>query len=148
MRVLIQKVNSAKVIVDKKIVGDIENGILIYVGFSSDFNEDKLNWIVNKILSLKIFEDDKNENRWDRNILDIKGEILVISNFTLFGGVKSGTKINFNKAQKPDIAKENYNKFIDILKEKSNLKVKSGIFGARMLVDANVIGPFNLILDK
>ncbi len=145
MKVLIQKVESAKVSVENKIVGEIGKGLLIYVGFSSNFDEKKMEWLSKKILSLKLFE---NENRWEKTIMDINGEILVISNFTLFGTVKSGTRINFNKAQKPELAKENYDKFLKILKEKSSLKVESGKFGKRMKVTGNLIGPFNLILEK
>jgi D-tyrosyl-tRNA(Tyr) deacylase len=146
MKVIIQRVNFAEVEVNSKIVGKINKGLLIYVGFSKYYSKEKLDFIIKKILTLKLFMDENNERT--KNIQEINGEILIISNFTLFGNVKKGKKINFNDALKPELAKKEYDYFITKIKEESNLKIETGIFGAYMKIKSEIDGPLNLVIEK
>ena len=140
MRVLIQKVKKASVSVNSKIVSEIKSGLLIFVGISKDFSDDKLEYMVRKILTLKLFD--------DLNIIDSKKEILVVSQFTLFGRVKSGTKIDYSKSKKAEDAKIIYDKFVDELKQKSGIDIKIGVFRAMMEVNLINDGPTTILLEK
>lgn len=145
MRVLLQRVTSANVKVKDNVVGECRKGFCLFLGISDEFDESKLDWMVNKISNLRCWS--KDEKGFDLNIKDIKGEILIVSQFTLHGRVHKGTKPDFSKSMKADKAKVIYEQFISKLQEKGIL-VQSGEFGAMMEVNIINDGPFTLWLEK
>lgn len=145
MRVVLQRVNSASVEVENQIVGKIEKGLLIFLGISKDYSEEKLNWMVDKVLKMRLWKSE--EKGFDLSVRDIKGEILVVSQFTLFGETNKGTKPNFVKAGEYNKSEQIYNQFILKLKE-SGLKIESGEYGAMMKVNLENDGPVTLIIEK
>ncbi len=155
MRTVIQRVKEAKVSVEEKIVAKIGRGMIILLGIGKDDQEEDARYLADKIVLLRIFEDEKNRMNPDPlkrggvnlSLLDIKGEALVVSQFTLYGDIKRGRRPSFTQAAEPKKAEELYEKFISFLKE-YNLKVASGVFGAKMLVEIQNDGPVTLILDS
>ena len=145
MRLVVQRVNFAKVLVGERVVGKIDKGILVYLGISRSFCDDKLDWMVDKILKLRLWGSDK--KGFDLNVRDIGGEILVVSEFTLFGDCKRGTKPNFANSGDYDFAKKYYEEFIEKLKY-SGVNVESGEFGSMMRVVSENDGPVTLLLEK
>ena len=144
MIVVIQRVTNASVKVEDKIISSINNGMLILLGISDDDSEEDIIKMTNKISKLRIFNDDNEV--MNKNINEINGEVLVVSQFTLYGNVKKGNRPSYIEAAKPDIAKPIYNLFIKELNRLINNKVKTGIFGAYMLVDLINDGPVTLII--
>ncbi|WP_315081579.1 D-aminoacyl-tRNA deacylase [uncultured Clostridium sp.] len=145
MRVIIQRVTSSSVKVDGNIVGSIERGINVLIGISKSDTLEDLKYTRDKVINLRIFEDDK--DKMNLSLLDVKGEILVISQFTLYGDCRKGRRPNFMEAKGGEEAKELYEEFIKLLKE-SGLKVESGQFGAHMQVEINNDGPVTIMLDS
>ncbi|GAB6170468.1 D-aminoacyl-tRNA deacylase [Clostridium carnis] len=145
MRAIVQRVSSSKVVVNEEIVGEIGKGLNILVGISKDDTVDDLTYIRDKVINLRIFEDEY--DKMNLSILDVKGELLVISQFTLYGDCRKGRRPNFMEAQGGEEAKKLYDKFIELLKE-SSLKVETGKFGAHMKVDIQNDGPVTLLLDS
>lgn len=145
MRAVVQRVTSSKVTVEGKIIGSISKGLNILIGISKEDTEEDLIYIKEKITNLRIFEDEA--DKMNLSVLDIKGEILVISQFTLYGDCRKGRRPNFMEAEGGEKAKVLYEKFIGLLKE-SNLKVETGEFGAHMKVDIQNDGPVTLMLDS
>ena len=145
MRAVVQRVISSKVVVDGKIVGSINKGINVLIGISCDDNEGDLKYIKDKIINLRIFED---ENfKMNKSLMDIGGEMLVISQFTLYGDCRKGRRPNFMAALSGEESKKLYDKFILMLKE-YGIKVETGIFGADMKVDIQNDGPVTILLDS
>jgi len=144
MIVVIQRVTNASVKIEDKIISSINNGMLILLGISNDDSEEDIIKMTNKISKLRIFNDDNEV--MNKNINEINGEVLVVSQFTLYGNVKKGNRPSYIEAAKPDIAKPIYNLFIKELNRLINNKVKTGIFGAYMLVDLINDGPVTLII--
>ncbi len=145
MRVVLQRVNRASVSVDGKLISEIGQGLLVLLGVCDDDTNADLNYMADKITGLRIFEDEN--GKMNLSIEDIKGEILVVSQFTLFGDCRKGKRPSFSSAGKPDYANEMYEKFIDKMKERG-LNVGHGIFGADMKVDLLNDGPVTLLLDS
>lgn len=145
MRAVVQRVISSNVKVDGNIIGSINKGINILIGISKEDTEDDLLYIRDKVINLRIFEDEK--NKMNLSLLDIKGEILVISQFTLYGDCRKGRRPNFMEAEGGEKAKALYERFVGLLRE-SNLKVETGKFGADMKVDIQNDGPVTLMLDS
>ena len=145
MRAVVQRVSSSKVEVDNKVIGSIKKGLNVLIGISKEDTIEDLNYIKDKILNLRIFEDEN--EKMNLSLLDIKGEILVISQFTLYGDCRKGRRPNFMNAEGGEKAKEAYNTFIKLLKE-SNIKIETGEFGADMKVDIQNDGPVTIILDS
>lgn len=145
MRAVVQRVQSSKVTVDNKVIGEISKGINVLIGISEDDTEEDLKYIKDKIINLRIFEDDN--NKMNKSLIDIEGDMLVISQFTLYGDCRKGRRPNFMKALGGEQAIELYNKFIDMLKE-TGLKVETGEFGADMKVDILNDGPVTLLLES
>ena len=145
MRTILQRVQHASVTVDGKITGNINHGILVLVGFEpEDINED-FEWIIKKIIQLRIFNDENNVMNLD--IQQKNGEILVISQFTLHAAVKKGNRPSYIKASKPDLANEQYEEFLNLLE--NNFKpVQKGIFGADMKVELLNDGPVTIFIDS
>lgn len=145
MRVVIQRVKKASVKVDNNITGEIKQGMLLLVGFEDGDTDEDINWITGKICQLRIFDD--HNDVMNLSIEDIKGEFLVVSQFTLHAKTKMGNRPSYIKAANPQVAIPLYNKFVDVLKNKSNLKVAEGVFGAMMLVSLENDGPVTLFID-
>ena len=145
MRAVVQRVTSSKVVVDGKIVGSINKGINVLIGISCDDNEVDLKYIKDKIINLRIFED---ENfKMNKSLMDIGGEMLVISQFTLYGDCRKGRRPNFMAALGGEEAKKLYDQFVLMIKE-CGIKVETGIFGADMKVDIQNDGPVTILLDS
>ena len=145
MRAVVQRVTSSKVVVDGKIVGSINKGINVLIGISCDDNEVDLKYIKDKIINLRIFED---ENfKMNKSLMDIGGEMLVISQFTLYGDCRKGRRPNFMAALGGEEAKKLYDQIVLMIKE-CGIKVETGIFGADMKVDIQNDGPVTILLDS
>ena len=142
MKAVIQKVSSAETIVDGELVSSIKKGIVIFLGIAIDDDESGIDWLINKITKLRIF------NTFDNNINDVKGEVLLISQFTLQANVLKGNRPSFIKAAKSELAKTMYDKFLDRLNEELYTDIKSGIFGADMLINLSNDGPVTIIYDS
>ena len=145
MRAVVQRVSSSKVKVDGKIIGEIGLGINVLIGISKEDTIKDLEYIKDKIINLRIFEDENDKMNY--SLLDIKGDILAISQFTLYGDCRKGRRPNFMNAKGGEEAKILYNKFIDMLKD-TGLKVETGEFGAHMEVDIQNDGPVTMLLDS
>lgn len=145
MKVLLQRVSFAKVVVDSNLIGQIDQGLLLLVGFGQGDDESKLQPIADKILNMRIFADEK--SKFNLSLLDIKGEILVISQFTLYADTNKGRRPEFVQALEPAKAKELCDRFIAVLR-KSGLKVESGEFGASMQVSSQNEGPVTIMVEK
>ncbi|WP_291650510.1 D-aminoacyl-tRNA deacylase [Clostridium sp.] len=145
MRAVVQRVTSSRVTVEGNTIGSINRGINILIGISRDDTEEDLIYIKEKVINLRIFEDEA--DKMNLSLLDIKGEILVISQFTLYGDCRKGRRPNFMEAEGGERAKALYEKFVELLKQ-SNLKVETGEFGAHMKVDIQNDGPVTLMLDS
>ena len=145
MRVVLQRVKQSWVKVDGEIVGKIDKGLNILLGIGKGDTDEDIRKLVNKILNLRIFENE--EGKFHYSVLDIKGEILVISQFTLYANVKKGRRPSFEEAEGPKRAKELYEKFVEEIK-KSGLKVETGVFGAMMDVFIENWGPVTIIIDS
>ena len=144
MRVVVQRSGNSKVIVNNNIVGKIDKGLVVLVGFTQGNSLNDIEYLVKKIINLRIFPDDK--GLLNKSILDIKGSILSISQFTLYADTKKGNRPSFIKALNKDEALNLYNMFNDCLKK--YVSVETGIFGADMLVKINNEGPITIIIDS
>ena len=146
MIVVIQRVANAMVKVEDKMVSSISNGMLILLGISNSDSKENIIKMTNKISKLRIFNDDS--NIMNRDINQVFGEILVVSQFTLYGDTKKGNRPSYINAAKPDIAEPLYNMFVSELDKLIDNKVKTGIFGANMSVDIMNDGPVTLIIEN
>ena len=144
MIVVIQRVTNASVKVNDKVVSSINHGMLILLGISNDDSKEDIIKMTNKISKLRIFNDE--DDIMNKNVNEVNGEVLVVSQFTLYGNVRKGNRPSYINAAKPDIAKPIYNLFIKQLDSLINNKVQTGIFGAYMLVDIVNDGPVTLIV--
>lgn len=144
MKVIVQRSLKSKVEVDKKIVGEIEKGFVLLVGFHVDDTEEDLNYMVKKILNLRIFDDENGV--MNRSILDEKASILSISQFTLYANTKKGNRPSYIEAMRPEKATLLYDKFNQKLKEQ--IHVETGIFGADMKVSITNDGPVTIVLES
>tara|TARA_B100000749_G_C18285063_1_gene406068 strand:+ start:178 stop:624 length:447 start_codon:yes stop_codon:yes gene_type:complete len=145
LKALIQRVQKASVTVEHKTVGQINQGIAILLGIGTSDTEKDINYIVNKILNIRIFSGQ--HSHFDQSVTEIKGDILVVSQFTLHASIKKGRRPSFIDAAKSDLAINLFNKTISLL-EQSNLKIETGIFGADMLVEIHNDGPVTLMIDS
>lgn len=144
MKVVLQKVKEAQVQVDSKTVGMISNGFLLLVGITHADTEKEADWLLEKILKLRLFS--KSQKTFMENtILESGGQLLVVSQFTLYGDVKKGTRPSFTHAAPPEHAEKLYTYFVERAKEK--ISVQTGIFGTHMEVSLINDGPITLILD-
>ncbi|WP_165021154.1 D-aminoacyl-tRNA deacylase [Dysgonomonas sp. ZJ279] len=146
MRILIQRVKKASVTIDNTIKGEIGKGLLIFVGIEDSDNQEDIEWLCNKAINLRIFDDEK--GIMNLPITDIDGEILVISQFTLHASTKKGNRPSYIRASKPDIAIPLYNEFCDNLQKLLNKQVQTGIFGADMQVELINDGPVTIWIDS
>ena len=144
MRALIQRVKEASVSVDNNIIGSINNGILVFLGVGEGDKKEDADYLVDKIINLRIFEDDK--GKMNLSAIDQQKEILVVSQFTLYGDCSQGRRPSFFQAASPKRAEELYDYFVDQISE-SELKVETGKFKAMMDVDLINDGPVTFWLD-
>ncbi len=144
MRAVIQRVKQSAVTVDGRIVGDIGPGLLVLLGIADDDGSTDASVLADKITGLRIFEDEA--GKMNRSLVDIHGEMLVVSQFTLLGDCRKGRRPSFTNAAPPDLANRLYTDFIDNVKQ-IGVSVKTGIFGAMMDVSLVNDGPVTLILD-
>ncbi len=145
MRAVVQRVSQANVKVDGKIVGEINKGLLVFLGVGKEDDDKDLDYMIDKILGLRIFEDEN--GKLNLSLMDIQGELLVISQFTLYGNVKKGKRPSFTDAADPDIANKYYELFIEKAREKG-VKTEHGIFGADMKVSLINDGPVTILIDS
>ncbi|MAR37290.1 MAG: D-tyrosyl-tRNA(Tyr) deacylase [Chloroflexi bacterium] len=146
MRALIQRVMKASVTVNKKNVSSIDAGLLIFLGIKNDDSSKDVEYLVKKIINLRIFSNETSDN-FEKSLIESKKEILVVSQFTLYGETKKGRRPSFIESAKADYALTIYDEFIDELK-KTDLKIQTGIFGAKMYVNIINDGPVTLMLDS
>ena len=145
MRVVVQRAKKASVKVDEKVVGNINEGLVLLVGFTQTDTEKTIDYMVKKIVNLRIFPDEK--GIMNKSILDYKGEILSISQFTLYADCKKGNRPSFTNAGKPDLATTLYDQFNQKLQEQG-MHVETGIFGADMKIELLNDGPVTIVLDS
>ncbi len=146
MRVVIQRVSEASVTIDQQIKSKINLGLLILLGIENDDDQNDIEWLCRKISNLRIFND--NNGIMNQSVKDVKGEIIVVSQFTLHASTKKGNRPSYIKAAKPDIAIPLYEKFIQQLKLDSLLNIQTGEFGADMKVQLLNDGPVTIIIDS
>jgi D-tyrosyl-tRNA(Tyr) deacylase len=146
LKVIIQRVSEALVTIDQNIVAQINKGLLILVGIESADNLEDINWLVSKIVYLRIFGDEKNV--MNLSVKDVKGEIIVVSQFTLHALTKKGNRPSYIKAAKPEIAIPMYEKFIQLLELELGKRIQTGQFGADMKVALVNDGPVTIIIDS
>ena len=145
MRAVIQRVLNASVCVEHSVVGSINKGLLVFLGVSGEDTQADIEWLTSKIHSLRVFEDA--EGRMNDSLESIKGEVLVISQFTLFGNLRKGSRPSFNRAAPPEFGERMYEDFLKVLSGKLEGRVASGQFGAMMYIDAHNWGPVTLFVD-
>ena len=145
MRVIIQNVDRAGCTINNKIVGEISRGFCLFVGFTHDDTKERVERMVNKLVSLRLFDDENGKT--NLSLDDIGGAILSISQFTLYASLKDGRRPSFVNAMRPDEASKLYDYFNECLINKG-YKVEKGVFGAEMIIDIKNHGPFTTILDS
>jgi len=146
MRLVLQRVSFACVQVNNEIVGEIGYGLLVFLGISPLDTEDDIDWLIKKLIALRIFNDI--EGKMNFSVVDVKGQILVISQFTLFANCHKGNRPSFTGSASPTIAIPLYESFVERLKNNFSGKVATGIFGADMKVELLNDGPVTIILDS
>lgn len=146
MRVIVQRVRSSSVTVDNQVVGKIGRGLNLLVGIAPTDTEAELAWMAKKCLDLRLFPR-AGSDRWDLSVQEISGEILVVSQFTLYGDCRKGRRPSFDKAASPQQAEALYEKFVALLRE-SSLTVETGQFGAMMQIAIDNDGPVTLVLER
>jgi len=145
MRAVIQRVSEASVVIDGRINGQINQGLLILLGIEDSDNQSDIEWLTKKIVQLRIFSDEA--GLMNKSILDIDGNVLLICQFTLYGQTKKGNRPSFIRASKPDIAIPLYERFTQELKIGLGKAIQTGIFGADMQVSLINDGPVTIIID-
>ena len=146
MRIVIQRVREAKVKVEQEVVGSMDQGLLVFLGIENEDDSSDLEWLVNKLLNMRIFND---ENQvMNRSLLDIMGELMVISQFTLMAATKKGNRPSYIRAARHEIAIPLYEQFLILAEERLGKKVAKGVFGADMKVSLINDGPVTIIIDS
>jgi len=145
MRAVVQRVKSAKVEVDAEVTGEIDSGLLVFLGIGKEDDQDDINYLLKKIINLRIFED--KEEKLNLSALDLNKELLLVSQFTLFGDCRQGRRPSFFEAAPPAEAEKLYDYFVEQAK-KSELKIETGTFQAMMDVKLVNDGPVTILLDS
>lgn len=145
MRAVVQRVTKASVSVDDKVVGEIGNGLLVLLGVGEEDNDNDLEYLVDKVIGLRIFQDEN--DKMNLSLVDIGGELLVVSQFTLYGDVRKGKRPSFTRSAHPETGEKYYEKFIERCREKG-IKTECGSFGAHMDVQLINNGPVTILLDS
>ncbi|MFP5269538.1 D-aminoacyl-tRNA deacylase [Coleofasciculus sp.] len=148
MRVIIQRVKSSQVTVNGEVVGKINRGLNLLVGIADSDTEAELDWMARKCLDLRLFPGtDSGSDRWEKSVQEIGGELLVVSQFTLYGDCRKGRRPSFSRSANPEQAEKLYQQFVETLRQ-SGLRVETGVFGAMMQVSIENDGPVTLLLDR
>ncbi len=145
MKVLLQRVNSATVSVEGKVVGKIGHGLVVFVGIANDDTLQDIQYLKRKIIELRIFDDAA--GKFDLSALDVKGELLLVSQFTLLASTRKGRRPGFTDAASPDIAETLFNQFVEQARA-TGLRVETGKFQQHMLVEINNDGPVTIMIDS
>jgi len=145
MRLVVQRVTSASVKVEEEITGAINEGYMVLVGVAHEDTEEDVHYLAEKLAHLRIFEDEN--GKMNHSLLDVKGSVLSVSQFTLYGDTRKGRRPNFMKAAKPDVANSLYECFNETLREKG-IHVETGRFGAMMDVSLTNSGPVTMLMDS
>lgn len=145
MKLLIQRVSSASVKVDNELISEIKQGLLVFIGVSQEDSSKSIEWLANKLVNLRIFED--NEGKMNLSVQDIKGEIMVISQFTLYANCEKGRRPSFIEAGEPEMANQLYEEFCEKVKEYYK-EPQKGIFKTDMKISLVNNGPVTIILER
>lgn len=145
MKFIVQKVEKAKVEVDGKVVGKINKGFMVLIGVKENDTKKEADYLVNKLINLRIFEDE--QEKMNLSLKDVNGELLLVSQFTLYGDTKNGNRPSFIEAARPEEANKMYEYIIEKCKEKI-VKVETGVFGAKVKVSLINDGPTTIIMEK
>lgn len=145
MRAIVQRVNHAVLTVDDKEISRIGEGYIVFVGYSDKDDFDICKYIVDRIIGMRIFKDDN--NKLNKSLLDVGGEVMVVSNFTLYGNAFSGRRPDFSKSAKYDVAKPLYDFTVEEFANRLG-RVATGVFGEHMHIDMSNDGPITMILEK
>lgn len=146
MRVVLQRVSRARVTVGERVTGEVGRGYLLLVGFREGDDEEALRWMADKVVGLRLFPDE--EGKMNRDLAEVEGGILVVSQFTLYGDARKGRRPSFVEAARPDIAVPLYERFVELLRERVPGRVGTGEFGAMMDVELVNDGPVTLVLER
>ncbi len=146
MKVVLQRVSQASVLVDNEQIGAIENGLMLLVGIHEDDSRKEMEWLADKILKLRVF--DYADGKMNLSVQDVEGEILVVPQFTLYGDYEQGNRPSYFEAAGPDKANELYEDMVSYFKQHSDLNIETGQFGAYMDVSLNNDGPVTLVLER
>ena len=146
MRIVIQRVWEAKVKVEEEVVGSMGQGLLVFLGIENEDDSSDLKWLINKLLNLRIFNDEN--QMMNLSLLDIMGELMVISQFTLMAATKKGNRPSYIRAARHEIAIPLYEQFLILAEERLGKKVARGVFGADMKVSLINDGPVTIIIDS
>ena len=146
MRVVLQRVREAHVTIEGKVVGEIGLGQFLLVGFKQSDTTDQVEWMADKVVGLRVFQDDA--GKMNRTLADVDGSILVVSQFTLYGDVRKGRRPSFIDAATPETAIRLYERFVELLEVRHPGKVATGEFGAMMDVSLTNDGPVTLVIDR
>jgi D-tyrosyl-tRNA(Tyr) deacylase len=146
VRVVLQRVSRAEVRVDGRVIGRIGTGHALLVGFKLGDTRAQIDWMADKVLGLRVFRDD--DDKMNRALEEVGGDLLVVSQFTLYGDVAKGRRPSFVDAAPPDVATALYDDFVAVLRAKTTRKVETGQFGAMMEVDLVNDGPVTLVIDR
>ncbi len=145
MRSVVQRVSRASVTIHGEETGKIKKGLVVFLGLHGDDGEKEIQWMTDKILNLRIFEDD--QGKMNNSLFDIKGEVLIVSQFTLYGDCRKGRRPGYSQAARPEKAEPLYEKFIECVRE-SGITAATGQFQEMMAVDLVNDGPVTLLLDS
>ena len=146
MRVVLQRVSRAQVGVDGIVVGAIGRGLLLLTGFTAGDGHEHVEWMADKVVGLRVFPDD--EGKMNRSLEEVGGDVLVVSQFTLYGDVRRGRRPSFVDAAHPDAATPLYRSFVEALRRRVSGSVETGEFGATMEVELVNDGPVTLVLER
>ncbi len=146
MKILLQKVTQAQVRINEKIVAQIGHGFLLLVGITHNDTQTQADKLIDKILKLRLFSDPGSTTFMEKNIIEASGSVLAVSQFTLYGDCRKGTRPSFTEAARPEVAKPLYDYVVTTLQQKG-LPVQSGVFGEHMQVSLTNDGPITLVLE-
>ncbi|MDF2987355.1 MAG: D-tyrosyl-tRNA(Tyr) deacylase [Eubacterium sp.] len=145
MRAVVQRVKKSKVTVEGRVTGEINKGLMVLLGVGQEDSSQDIDYLAEKIINLRIFED--NNGKMNLSLPDVGGELLVVSQFTLYGDCRKGRRPGYDKAARPEMAKELYENFVEKCRS-YGVNTQTGIFQAEMLVDISNDGPVTLLLDS
>ena len=145
MRAVVQRVSSSRVTVDERVTGEVKKGLLVLLGVTHDDTSKDVDYMVDKVTNLRIFEDEN--EKMNLSLKDVGGELLVVSQFTLYGDCRKGRRPSFSSAARPEVATKLYEEFVEKLRAQG-ITVGTGEFGAHMMVELTNDGPVTILLES